>query len=357
MDRKRLYESAAGCLAGVAIGDAMGLPTQFMTPEGIRSEFGRIVDFEAPPDWHPYGDSPAGSVTDDTEQTLALADAFISKGRDLTAAEVGRALLDWARGRDLLGTDEIGPSTGRALRQIAEGKGPEKTGLRGTTNGASMRISPAGLINPLEGEGKREELRRTVRTVCTPTHNTPVAIGGATAVATAIAEGLSGSSDIGEIMDSAKRSAELAFGEAEESLPEVSEVNEDEKMEVLLGRVSPSLSSRVDLALDLVGEVKDDELPGELYRVVGTGVDTIEAVPAALALVKGSEGDPIRAVRYAASAGGDTDTVGAIAGGIAGSYAGIEAFPNSFLNQIEEVNGLRIERYAEELIKLVDTER
>lgn len=356
MKESDLFESVAGCLAGVAIGDAMGLPTQFMTPEGIQSEFGRIEDFEAPPAWHPYGDSPPGSVTDDTEQTLALADAVISKGGNVKPADVADALLGWAREHDLLGTDEIGPSTGMALKEIEEGKDPKKTGFSGTTDGASMRISPVSLIHPLVSEEEREKLRRVVSSVCTPTHNTPIAIGGATAVATAIAEGISGNDDVDGIIRSARRSGKTAVGEAEERLPEVFEIAEEKKMNLLLGRVSPSLDRRIALALELVCEVENKELPGELFRVVGTGVETIEAVPASLALFKASAGDPLRVVKYAANAGGDTDTIGSIAGAIAGSYAGIDAFPDSYLDRIEEVNDLGIEGYAEALVGLIDRE-
>lgn len=356
MNESDLLESVAGGLAGVAIGDAMGLPTQFMTPRGINSEFGRIEGFEAPPDWHPYGDSPPGSVTDDTEQTLALADALISEGGGLTPVDAAEALLGWAREHDLLGTDEIGPSTGKALKEIDEGKDPEKTGFKGTTNGASMRISPVGLVHPLVCEKEKEKLRRAVRIACTPTHNTPIAIGGAATVATAVAEGISGTEDIDRIIRSAKESGATAFRESEEKLPSVSEINEEKKMNLLLGRVSPSLARRIEMALEVVSEVKEEELPKELYEVVGTGVDTIEAIPASLAVFKASEGDPIRAVKYAANAGGDTDTIGAIAGAIAGSYAGIEAFPGSYLDRIEEVNDLGIKKYAEKLVELIDTE-
>ncbi|MBS3765782.1 ADP-ribosylglycohydrolase family protein, partial [Candidatus Bipolaricaulota bacterium] len=134
------------------------------------------------------------------------------------------------------------------------------------------------------------------------------------------------------------------------------EINEEKKMNLLLGRVSPSLSRRIEMALELVTEVEKDELPKELYEMVGTGVDTVEAIPASLAIFKASEGDPIMAVKYAANAGGDTDTIGAIAGAIVGSYAGIEAFPGSYLDRIEGVNDLGIKKYAEKLVELIDTE-
>ncbi|MBS3765459.1 ADP-ribosylglycohydrolase family protein, partial [Candidatus Bipolaricaulota bacterium] len=247
MEKSDLLESVTGCLAGVAIGDAMGLPTQFMTPEGIKAEFGQIEGFEAPPDWHPYGDSTPGTVTDDTEQTLALAVALIAEGGDLTPAGTAEALLGWAREHDLLGTDEIGPSTGKALKAIEGGKNPKETGFSGTTNGASMRISPIGLIHPLVHEKEKEKLWRAVRRACTPTHNTPIAIGGATTVATAIAEGVSGTENIDRIIKSAKESGVTAFRESEEELPRVSEINEEKKMNLLLGRVSPSLSRRIEM--------------------------------------------------------------------------------------------------------------
>ncbi|TLN23460.1 ADP-ribosylglycohydrolase family protein, partial [bacterium] len=64
-----------GCLAGLALGDALGMPSEFLTPEQIRATFGRIDTLQAAPAWHPHHILRAGQVTDDTGQALAIAHA------------------------------------------------------------------------------------------------------------------------------------------------------------------------------------------------------------------------------------------------------------------------------------------
>ncbi len=354
MNSSELVEKAAGCLAGLAVGDAMGLPTQFLTPEKIESEFGRIEDFRSPPDWHPYGDSLPGTITDDTEQALALADMILENGGELTAPDSAEALLDWAREKDLLGTEHVGPSTGRALEKIASGTDPRITGFGGVTNGASMRIAPVGIINPLIGGKSRNGLLRDVRTVCTPTHNTPIAVAGASAVAAVIGEGIAGNTDVESILNSGRNAGKTAYGRTEKALPDISAIGDVVTMELLTGRISPSLGSRVELALELAEKTGIEELPGKLYDVIGAGVNTIETVPTAMALFSVSAEDPVKAVTLAANAGGDTDTIAAIAGAMAGAYAGYSVFSSGYLDRVEEVNDLNIQEYARNLVQLID---
>ena len=71
----------AGALAGVAIGDAMGMPSEFMTREEIRSIYGRIEGFCPPHPRHMHVAMEAGRITDDTEQTLAIIEALDKHGR------------------------------------------------------------------------------------------------------------------------------------------------------------------------------------------------------------------------------------------------------------------------------------
>ena len=135
-----------GCLYGVAVGDAMGTAPYLVRSENI-TKLGRITDFLMPDPTHPiHGGFRRGQVTDDTEQTVALAEAIIADG-EVTVAGAARALVLWY---DAVGGDDapwVGPSTRRALRAIKAGADPHETGTFGTTNGAAMRISPAGCIH------------------------------------------------------------------------------------------------------------------------------------------------------------------------------------------------------------------
>ena len=66
-------DRAIGALYGLAIGDALGMPTQTMSRAGIAGRYGVIDRFRAADAEHPFASGlPAGHITDDTEQALHL---------------------------------------------------------------------------------------------------------------------------------------------------------------------------------------------------------------------------------------------------------------------------------------------
>ena len=74
---------AHGALAGLALGDALGMPTQAMSPEQIRAVYGTITGLVDGDASQPYAPGmPAGSTTDDTYQALTLA-SFLGRGEGL----------------------------------------------------------------------------------------------------------------------------------------------------------------------------------------------------------------------------------------------------------------------------------
>src|SRR5580700_5802614 len=126
---------AEGALYGLAIGDALGMPTQSLPRDAIVARYGPLLgSFEpAPPD-HPLAAGlPAGSVTDDTEQALLLAGLLIDGGGRVDPAELAARLLAWEesmRARD--SADLLGPSTRRALADLLAGAGVDHAGRYGT---------------------------------------------------------------------------------------------------------------------------------------------------------------------------------------------------------------------------------
>jgi ADP-ribosylglycohydrolase len=81
-------------------------------------------------------------------------------------------------------------------------------------------------------------------------------------------------------------------------------------------------------------------------------VATQESVPAAFAVLAVYPDDPWQAALLAASLGGDCDTIGAIAGAIAGACHGIAGFPVSATKLIDEVNDLPLARLASDLLAI-----
>ena len=84
------FSRAYGALAGLALGDALGMPTQAMSPEQIRAVYGRITGLADGDASQPYAPGmPAGSVTDDTEQALLVASLLV-RGRGSSCARPPR---------------------------------------------------------------------------------------------------------------------------------------------------------------------------------------------------------------------------------------------------------------------------
>jgi ADP-ribosylglycohydrolase len=326
-DLQEAQSRAWGCLAGLALGDALGMPTEFLTKEEIAATYGRIDTFVSPPEWHPHASFPLARVTDDTEQALALAGVYLRQGT-MSAEAAAQALLDWAATKAKNLPLYIGPSTRQALALLRDGASPRRSGRAGKTNGAAMRIAPVGIVHAADPEGA---LRDTVE-ACLPSHGTTLAISGAAAVAWAVAEAMRSGATPDSVLDAAAEGARRGREEGAWTW-------------------TPALEKRIALALQLVRQADNEAGALEsLYDYVGVDLVVTESIPTALGLVALAEGEPMRAIRYAANLGGDTDTIGAIAGAICGALRGIQALDLAMLDTVESVNDLRLRAVAQELV-------
>lgn len=328
------FEKAHGCLAGLALGDALGMPTEMLTPEQIRAEFGTSTGLLSPPPWHPHAALPTGSVTDDTEQALALADVYVRTG-GMSAEAMARALLGWADAKGERILLYAGPATRKALEGLRNGANPRESGKSGTTNGAAMRVAPVGIVNAGD---RATTLADTVES-CLPTHGTTLAISAAAAVSFAVAEAMTGSASVDTILAAAKEGAEQGrqFGS---------------------WVWTPPLEARIDLAIRIVREAHNVEaaLAG-LFGSVGVGIEVTESIPTALGLVDLYHGQPMPAVVAASRLGGDSDTIGAITGAICGALTGIQAIDRSLLARISAANGFDLEQTARGLANAANRRR
>src|SRR5204863_7044194 len=147
---------ARGALYGLAIGDALGMPTQLLSRAEIVRRWGPLLPgFEPAPPGHPIaGGMPAGAVTDDTEQAVLLARLLVKGRGTIDPHELAAALTEWERAMAERGSlDLLGPSTKRAAAAILAGVPPEEAGATGTTNGAALRIAPVGVTLPVARHG------------------------------------------------------------------------------------------------------------------------------------------------------------------------------------------------------------
>ena len=330
---------AHGALAGLALGDALGMPTQAMSPEQIRAVYGRITGLVDADASQPYAPGmPAGSVTDDTEQALLVASLLVrgrgsSSGRvALNAVEFAHALLAWEDSMIERGSlDLLGPSTKAALERVRAGADPLSVGGAGTTNGAAMRVTPIGIA---VSTADPEAFAEAVWSSCRVTHATRQGFQSAALVAAAVSLGIdaarSPSLDLRSLLWKAVTYVD--------SLPERGAWTPD-----------PDVVAATRRAMQLA--VNPASSPLEcLVEQVGTSVASAHAIPMAFALLTR---DPSpRALLDAANIGGDTDTIGAIAGAILGAAAGAEVFDGRALAQVEEVSRLGLSSVAELLLAL-----
>src|SRR5690606_18279623 len=105
----------------------MGMPTQLLSPEEIAQAYGFVDRFVAPVPDHPVSRGlAAGTITDDTEQTLLLGRVLLNSGERFDHKRWVNTLIEWERDVKARGSyDLLGPSTKRAIDAINAGAPPE----------------------------------------------------------------------------------------------------------------------------------------------------------------------------------------------------------------------------------------
>ncbi len=308
-----LQDKILGGLYGQALGDAWGMPAYFDPHQTWDFYGGWIEKFLPGPVDHPvHFGLPAGRITDDSEQAFSLARVFIQRGA-VTLEGAVEAIIAWY---DRVGGDEspyVGPSTRRGVQALKRGDDPHTTGLWGDTNGAPMRISPVGLLHPGDPLGAV----RDAVTVCTPTHNTNVAISGAAAVAAAIAVAMTDDVTLDAVISAGMLGAELGRQHGRRWL-------------------GPSVTRRIEMGVRIARGAGDAfQRLCEIYDVVGASLSVPETIGAAFGVLAMADGAPEQTAIYAANLSGDADTVGAIACAIAGAYRGFDAFDPAIIATLD----------------------
>jgi ADP-ribosylglycohydrolase len=283
----------------------------------------------------------AGQVTDDTILTIQTARAILASRGRLTAPDMARWLGEWAAANEEVWSngEVFGPSTKKAFTEfIRHSDGwtldtHRASFDRGTSNGCVMRVAPAGLVHP----GRMGAAVELAFNVVAPTHGTQVAISAAAAHAAAVARALQDGADPMSVVEAALEGAKT--GE---------EIGRHARI-VPSARVAP----RCELAVDLALKSSDPyEAGARIQEILGTNLAAAEAFPAALGLFVAANGDPKESILAAINTGGDTDTIASVVGALAGALRGIDAIPTEWLEKVESVNNLGLEKLASELCEL-----
>lgn len=329
LSREQLHSRIFGSLATAALGDAMGAATEQHTTDEIIAQYGGLLrDLVAPStETFSAGNLP-GQITDDVSQMLALAQALIEHDGKLSSDAWVRALIHWSETSPA--ARMMGPTTRPLLEALAAGQDTSEIGRTpfsnrkltsfGTTNGAAMRIAPAGLVVP----GDIDAAVQIAWTTSRPTHDTQIAAAGAGAIAAGVAHALTPGADVYSVvracLDGARLGEELGAREGRR-VP------------------GPSIRRRIEIAVNEA--LQATSLLDAVTRIeatVGNSVMMVETVPAAVGLFVAAGGDPLEAVVGGTNIGNDSDTIAAIAGSLAGALRGVEAVPEPLLATVLAAN-------------------
>jgi ADP-ribosylglycohydrolase len=295
-------KKAQGCLLGLAVGDALGAPTEGMTPQQIGDKFGQVTDF--------ISDDQKG--TDDTEFALFNALLLLEHGLGITSEIIGRAWLDkiYSKSSAYKGA---GFSEVIALNNLNNGQLPPASGkhAHSWSDGLAMRVAPFGIVaagNPhLAGE---------LTDIDGCVSNTGEGIISGQAVAAAIAVAM-----ITENMDN------VLYG-VYGVIPDDSWTARAIKEGIKIGREAESLPHALDsLYKALVCEYYfwPDIAP--------------EAIGLAFGIIAATDGQFEEAVLAGVNIGRDSDTIAAIVGGILGALHGIDIIRPDWVQRVNIVNG------------------
>ena len=318
-----IRDKIAGTIAGMVLGDALGVPGELWPREKVRERFGWIDTFlDGPQDNIVACYFKAAHYTDDSAQAFVVLKALLDHKAVPPVKELANRLIDWVISMNGFEINLLGPSSKASLLAHSEGRDPSQYLKTALTNGAAMRIAPVGCLI----DADKPELLAKV------THGTDVAIAGAAMVAQAVACGIAGKTwneaadDVLAIFDIAK-----TFGEP---------------------TWAASVKRRFELALDAACNIQDpEEYSRWIYETIGTGTMTSESVPAALAVAWFCK-DAKKAAIMCANMGGDTDTMGAMAVAICGAMNGIDNIPADWLKTLEETNHLDFFALADQILEV-----
>ncbi|MBN2253016.1 MAG: ADP-ribosylglycohydrolase family protein [Kosmotogaceae bacterium] len=308
-------------LEAFAVGDAMGMVTEFMTRRQITTRFDFVSDLLEPEHSPIHKNLTKGQITDDTEQVLYLIKLYSEK-RNFSQETVKEALCRWEDECDPVAKGYIGPSTKRAIEAF---KSKEEFESLGTTSGAPMRVLAPALCNLDKSE---KHLIEAIRNCTNPTHNTNLALEASLAVGFAYyyaARGLNAN----EIAEAAIRG---------------SKVNERLSCAEFVG---PSAGKRLSVIREHIGGELPDHFLDRIYYLFGTTMEAVDVAVAAIAIGLFCRDDVWLAIRMGASIGGDTDTIAAIAGALSSLQGDANNIPHFITQRVLKANeDLDLEKHA-----------
>lgn len=296
-----------GTMLGVAIGDTLGHPFEGVLRDKIHSFF---TDFK---EFIKSHKKLFNTYTDDTQLTLHTAESLI-QGSGFNLDNLIREYVKW------LDDPPIGPGYGclSSIQKLRYGIPWQEAASNSGGNGTTMRISPIGLfyckdINALKTIALKSS---------TVTHSHPAASAGAIVIARAISyliektpeKGFSTDDFFKVIISSISNSQENIWGEFIE----------------ILNRVKQNLNISLEAGLIKFSQI-GVKSPFFIEQYLGKAFVhpyTLSTVACTIFIFLKKLESFEDCIFELATAGGDSDTVGAIGGSLAGAYFGLGNIPS-----------------------------
>ena len=311
---------------GLAYGDALGAPTEFLTMRQIAQRFGD----DGPDD---LTGNPA-RVTDDTQMAIAvglgLLDALES-GAELAPETITpiwrRRFVDWLRSPD--NNRAPGTTCLRACEGLAAGKPwTEATTVDSKGCGANMRVAPVGLVPGLGDETRAAASQ--LQAALTHGHPTGLAAAELTAFTVRwLADGM----DPAELPGALRaRCHDRRTVYHEDWLGDLWRRSGADTPAAFAARGWDECLAVLDRLDEAVARADRASDP---CAATGEGWVAEEAFATGLLCFLLFPDEPVRAIRRGAASSGDSDSIACLAGAFAGARLGLDAWPREWRTRIE----------------------
>jgi ADP-ribosylglycohydrolase len=314
---------ASGSLYGLAYGDALGRPTEFLTLDEIERRYG--------PDGPRELTGDPALVTDDTQMALAVAWA-LRDAAEITADAVEPLLrqrfVAWALSPE--NNRAPGRTCMRACAALEDGYRWQRATVPGSKGcGANMRVAPVGLLPGLDDA----TLAGLAQLQAGMTHGHPTALAAAELTAytvKTIARDGAGLADVPRLLR--ERCAEQRCEYRDEWLGDLWERPGATTPDDFIARgwdECRAALDRLDAALMLADRRADP------CAITGAGWVAEEALATALLVALLFEDEPVAALGRAAATSGDSDSIACLTGAFLGAVHGLAAWPAEWAERIE----------------------
>ncbi|MFI0444370.1 ADP-ribosylglycohydrolase family protein [Actinomadura sp. 6N118] len=320
---------ASGSIFGLAYGDALGAPTEFLTMHQIHERHGPDGPRDLP---------GKALVTDDTQMALAVANGMLDALDDppFTPDRIipiwRRRFINWLH--DPENNRAPGNTCLRACRGLDAGiPWVEATQHESKGCGANMRVTPVGLVPGFTDETRSGAAQ--LQAALTHGHPTGLAASELTAFATWwLREGMS--------------PADLPTALREHCHVQRAVYHERWLGDLWKRSGAPSPAEFITRGWDECRQALD-RLDAALLRgsrdtdpceITGAGWIAEEALATALLCFLLFPDDPVSAVWRGAASSGDSDSIACLAGAFAGAHLGMDAWPREWQSRIEYADQL-----------------